>query len=37
MPDDLPDDDPRTAHLGVYHWLTFVQDALVQSRLQVKF
>ncbi|MGD9987846.1 DUF2017 domain-containing protein [Pseudonocardia sp.] len=37
MPDELPDDDPRTAHLGVYQWLTFVQDALVQSRLQVRF
>ncbi|GAY08662.1 DUF2017 domain-containing protein [Pseudonocardia sp. N23] len=36
MPDDLPDDDPRSAHLGVYHWLTFVQDALVQSRMQVR-
>jgi hypothetical protein len=36
MPDDLPLDDPRSAHLGVYHWLTFVQDALVQARMQVR-
>lgn len=31
-PDELPTDDPHAAHLGVYHWLTFVQDALVQAR-----
>jgi len=36
MPEQLPSDDPRSAHLGVYHWLTFVQDALVQSRMQVR-
>ena len=36
MPEDLPPDDPRSAHLGVYHWLTFVQDALVQSRMQIR-
>ena len=36
MPDELPTDDPRGPHLGVYHWLTFVQDALVQSRMQVR-
>lgn len=35
MPEELPPDDPRAAHLGVYHWLTFVQDALVQSRMQL--
>jgi Domain of unknown function (DUF2017) len=35
MPDDLPPDDPRSAHLGVYHWLTFVQDGLVQARMRV--
>jgi Domain of unknown function (DUF2017) len=34
MPDELPPDDPRAPHLGVYHWLTFVQDALVQARLR---
>jgi hypothetical protein len=36
MPDELPADDPRAAHIGVYHWLTFVQDALVQTRLQIR-
>ena len=34
MPEELPRDDPRAPHLGVYHWLTFVQDALVQARLR---
>ncbi len=34
MPEVLPDDDPRAGHLGVYHWLTFVQDALVQTRMR---
>jgi hypothetical protein len=32
-PDDLPPGDPHAAHLGVYHWLTFVQDSLVQARI----
>jgi Domain of unknown function (DUF2017) len=36
MPEELPPDDPRATHIGVYHWLTFVQDALVQSRMQVR-
>ncbi len=36
MPEELPPDDPRSSHLGVYHWLTFVQDALVQTRMQVR-
>jgi Domain of unknown function (DUF2017) len=36
MPDEFPSDDPRSAHVGVYHWLTFVQDALVQARMQVR-
>ena len=36
MPEDLPADDPRAAHLGVYHWLTFVQDSLVMARMQVR-
>jgi Domain of unknown function (DUF2017) len=36
MPEELPLDDPRAAHLGVYHWLTFVQDALVQARMQIR-
>lgn len=29
MPDTLPADDPRSAHLGVYHWLTWVQETLI--------
>lgn len=32
-PDQLPDDDPRSGHLGVYQWLTWVQDSLVQVLL----
>jgi len=36
MPEELPADDPRASHLGVYHWLTFMQDALVQSRMLVR-
>ncbi|MGH3586957.1 MAG: DUF2017 family protein, partial [Pseudonocardia sp.] len=36
MPEDLTPDDPRASHFGVYHWLTFVQDALVQARMQVR-
>ena len=31
MPDDLPPSDPRAPHLGVYHWLTYVQETLVQA------
>jgi hypothetical protein len=31
MPDELPEDDARSPHLGVYHWLTFVQETLIQS------
>ncbi|MEC3981385.1 DUF2017 domain-containing protein [Amycolatopsis sp. H20-H5] len=31
MPDELPDDDPRSPHLGVYHWLTWVQETLIQA------
>jgi hypothetical protein len=31
MPDELPPDDPRAPHLGVYHWLTWVQDSLIQA------
>ncbi|GAB3564595.1 DUF2017 domain-containing protein [Amycolatopsis endophytica] len=31
MPDELPEDDPRSPHLGVYHWLTWVQESLVQA------
>lgn len=28
IPEDVPEDDPRSAHLDVYHWLTFMQDSL---------
>lgn len=35
MPEELPDDDPRAPHFGIYHWLTFVQDALVQARMRL--
>jgi hypothetical protein len=31
MPDELPPDDPRAPHLPVYHWLTWVQESLVQA------
>ena len=31
MPDELPDEDPRSPHLAVYHWLTWVQESLVQA------
>jgi hypothetical protein len=31
MPEDLPDDDPRAPHLGVYHWLTWMQESLVAA------
>ncbi len=34
MPEQLPEDDPRGPHLGVYHWLTFVQDSLVRVRVR---
>ena len=28
IPEYVPDDDPRSAQLDVYHWLTFMQDSL---------
>jgi hypothetical protein len=31
MPDHLPADDPREPHLNIYHWLTWVQESLVQA------
>ena len=31
QPDELPEEDPRSPHLGVYHWLTWVQESLVQA------
>jgi hypothetical protein len=36
MPDELEPDDPRAEHIGVYHWLTYVQDGLVQSRMALR-
>lgn len=36
LPDEVADDDPRAQHLSVYQWLTFVQDALVQGRMQMR-
>ncbi|TWF93445.1 DUF2017 domain-containing protein [Saccharopolyspora dendranthemae] len=33
MPDELPEDDLRREHLGVYQWLTWVQDSLVSAIL----
>ncbi|WP_433871621.1 DUF2017 domain-containing protein [Saccharopolyspora sp. CA-218241] len=32
-PDELPEDDMRREHLGVYQWLTWVQDSLVGALL----
>ncbi|MGH3768220.1 MAG: DUF2017 domain-containing protein [Pseudonocardiaceae bacterium] len=31
MPDELAPEDPREPHLAVYHWLTWVQDSLIQA------
>lgn len=31
MPDELPDDDPRARSLGVYHWLTWLQESLISA------
>lgn len=33
MPEELPEDDLRREHLGVYQWLTWVQDSLVSAML----
>ena len=33
-PDELPPDDARAGHLGVYHWLTYIQESLVQTLLK---
>ncbi|WP_068275794.1 DUF2017 domain-containing protein [Aldersonia kunmingensis] len=30
-PDHLDEDDPRAPHLDVYHWLTWMQDSLIQA------
>lgn len=29
-PDELDEDDPRAPHFDLYHWLTWMQDSLVQ-------
>ena len=31
MPDELPEDELHREHLGVYQWLTWVQDNLVEA------
>lgn len=31
MPDELPEDDPRSPHLSVYHWLTWMQESMVTA------
>ncbi|HET8641053.1 MAG TPA: DUF2017 domain-containing protein [Pseudonocardiaceae bacterium] len=31
LPDELPPTDPRGPYLGVYHWLTYVQESLVHA------
>jgi hypothetical protein len=31
MPEELPPDDPRAPHLGVYQWLTWMQESLIQA------
>ncbi|AUS78131.1 DUF2017 domain-containing protein [Actinoalloteichus sp. AHMU CJ021] len=30
-PEEVAQDDPRAPHLGVYHWLTVVQETLVEA------
>ena len=30
-PDHLDPEDPRAPHLDVYHWLTWMQDSLLQA------
>ena len=32
-PDEVDPDDPRAPHLDIYHWLTWMQDSLVQALL----
>jgi Domain of unknown function (DUF2017) len=31
MPEELPPEDPRAPHLGVYQWLTWMQESLVHA------
>lgn len=33
MPEMLPDEDPRSGHLAIYHWLAWLQESLVQALL----
>lgn len=33
-PDELDPDDPRAGDMDVYHWLTWVQDSLLQAVLR---
>lgn len=33
-PDELPEGDPRAADMDVYHWLTWMQDSLVQAMMK---
>ena len=30
---ELPDDDPRAAYIGVYQWLAYLQESLVEALL----
>lgn len=30
-PDRLPEDDPRASYLDVYHWMTWMQDSLLDA------
>ena len=32
-PDQLPPDRPHAAHLDVYHWLTVIQELLVEAMM----
>lgn len=33
-PDELPEGDPRAPDMDVYHWLTWLQDSLVQAMMK---
>ena len=33
-PEHVEPDDPRAPHLDVYHWLTWMQDSLLQAMIQ---
>lgn len=33
-PDELPEGDPRSSDMDVYHWLTWMQDSLVQEMMR---